>query len=122
MSRANKIGKYKSKLEERFAKLFPEAQYEVEKLKYIDVKSYTPDFKIGSIFWETKGYFDAEDRRKHLLIQEQYPEVQVILVFENPKKKIHPKSKTTYGEWCDRHAIAWYSIKELETEGEVIEN
>lgn len=107
--------KYKSKLEERFAKLFPEAEYEKDKFGYELQFKYTPDWKIREgVYAETKGYFDGEDRRKHLALRDQHPEVKIIFVFENPNKKIHTKSSTTYAEWCDKHNFEWKSIKQLE--------
>ena len=66
------------------------------------IARYTPDFTLPSgIVIETKGIFDAADRKKHLLIREQFPEVDIRFVFSNPNARIGKKSVTTYAHWCD---------------------
>lgn len=41
--------------------------YEKHKIPYIGKPhKYTPDFKIGNVYIETKGRFLAKDRAKHL--------------------------------------------------------
>jgi len=56
---------------------------------------------------ETKGRWVAEDRKKHLLIKKQHPELDIRIVFMSGKTKIRKGSKTTYGDWCDKHQIPW---------------
>jgi len=82
----------------------------VTRLKYIPVpKHYTPDFiltgKNKKIYIETKGRFLAKDRTKHLLVQSQYPELDLRFVFTNPNAKLYKGSKTTYGEWCIKYGF-----------------
>ena len=79
---------------------------------------YTPDFriKVNGALWETKGRFQTSDRKKHLLIKEQHPEIKIKFIFSNSRNKIGKKSKTTYAKWCelkgfDYHCI--YSTKKL---------
>ena len=102
---------YRSGLEEKVAAELKaagvEAPYEAFKLKYlVPVKhaTYTWDFTIlhNGILVETKGRFVTADRKKHLLIQEQFPDLDIRFVFSNPRQKIGKKSETTYGMWCDR--------------------
>ena len=105
---------YRSGLEERIASQLKASgvaySYEKERLKYIPVpKHYTPDFiligKNKKIYIETKGRFLAKDRTKHLLVQSQYPELDLRFVFTNPNAKLYKGSKTTYGEWCIKHGF-----------------
>lgn len=105
--------KYKSKLEQRTADLLPSfATYETTELPFIKEHKYYPDFTLCDTFYvESKGYFDAEDRAKHLLIKEQYPGLKVAFVFENSKNKLNRKSKVTYADWCDKHGFLWTDIK-----------
>ena len=43
---------------------------------------YKPDFVLNNgIIIEAKGWFKARDRVKHLLIQEQYPELDIRFCF-----------------------------------------
>ncbi|WP_390577006.1 endonuclease I [Megasphaera massiliensis] len=70
--------------------------------------SYTPDFVLSNgIVIEAKGLFEREDRQKHLLIKEQYPNLDLRFVFQNPKLKLYKGSKTTYGDWADKHGFLW---------------
>lgn len=89
--------------------------YENVKIKYVQpskVRTYTPDFVLpNGIIIETKGRFTTADRQKHLMILEQYPELDIRFVFSNPNQKINKGSKTSYGMWCERHGFKY--AKEL---------
>lgn len=75
--------------------------------------TYTPDFvlKKNGIIIEAKGQFDSADRKKHLLIREQFPEYDIRFVFYNAKTKIGKASSTTYADWCDRKGFLWAEKK-----------
>lgn len=80
-------------------------QYEPGPVPYQvrESRKYTPDFVLpNGIVVETKGRFVTADRKKHLLIQAQYPGLEVRFVFSNPNARISKQSKTTYADWC-RH-------------------
>jgi hypothetical protein len=116
---AQKYG-FKSGLEENISKQIEgkgiEVQYESEKVAYTIPASehtYNPDFKLpNGIRVETKGRFVIADRKKHLLVKEQNPNLDIRFVFSNSKNKINKKSKTTYGDWCDKHGFK-YADKEI---------
>jgi hypothetical protein len=119
--RALKAG-YRSGLEENVAtqlkKLGVTAEYETTKIKYRveEDRSYTPDFVLpNGIIIETKGRFVAADRKKHLLIKKQHPELDIRFVFSNSKTKLSKSSKTTYGAWCTKHGYL-YADKEVPLE------
>ena len=85
--------------------------YEDTVINYIKPETshkYTIDFTLpNGILVETKGRWVIEDRKKHLLIKQQYPELDIRIVFQSAKTKIRKGSKTTYGDWCDKHGIIW---------------
>ena len=116
---AKKYG-FKSGLEENISKQIEgkgiAVEYETEKVEYIIPASshtYNPDFKLpNGIRVETKGRFVLADRKKHLLVKEQNPNLDIRFVFSNSKNKINKKSKTTYGDWCDKHGFK-YADKEI---------
>lgn len=61
----------------------------------------------NGIIIEAKGLFDVKDRQKHLFIKEQYPDLDIRFVFQNPKNKLYSGSKTTYADWCDKYGFKW---------------
>lgn len=97
-----------------------EYAYEQFKLRYekpATYHTYTPDFVLfaNGIIVETKGRFVTEDRKKHLLIKAQYPDLDIRFVFSNPNARISKKSKTTYAMWCEKHGFL-YSKGEIPQE------
>lgn len=85
-------------------------EYESERIPYIPKKrTYTPDFiikgEVSKMYIETKGRFLGSDRAKHLLIKEQYPQLDIRFVFTNPNQKLYKGAETTYGEWCEKHGF-----------------
>lgn len=68
--------------------------------------NYTPDFVLGNgIIIEAKGLWEADDRKKHLLLREQYPELDIRFVFSSSRTKIYKGSPTSYAEYCEKHGI-----------------
>ena len=116
---AKKYG-FKSGLEENISQQIEgkgiEVKYESEEVSYIIPASehtYHPDFRLpNGIRVETKGRFVLADRKKHLLVKEQNPQLDIRFVFSNSKNKINKKSKTTYGMWCEKHGFK-YADKEI---------
>ena len=106
---------YRSGLEEKVSKQLQElgVEYEYEKFKIAysvnEIRKYTPDFKILSngIIVETKGRFLPADRKKHLLVKEQHPELDIRFVFSNSNAKLQKKSPTSYANWCDKNGFKW---------------
>ena len=110
--------KFRSKLEERVATLLEQLgisyEYETEKLSYTIEHTYTPDFVLPNyVYLETKGYWDAADRRKVLAVKRDNPEVDLRMVFQSPYNTISKKSKTTYAKWCEKHDIPWTAYHEI---------
>tara|TARA_R100000781_G_scaffold19_2_gene33 strand:+ start:56 stop:427 length:372 start_codon:yes stop_codon:yes gene_type:complete len=113
-----KTSKFRSGLEEQVAKLLEglgvSYEYESTKVPYTIQHNYTPDFMLPNhVYLETKGYWDAADRRKVLAVKRDNPDIDLRMVFQAPFNKITKKSKTTYAMWCDRHEIPWASYHNI---------
>ncbi len=105
---------HRSGLEDRIAieiRQIEPVSYEKYSLSYIIPESehtYTPDFVLSNgIIIEAKGLFEAEDRKKHLLIKKQYPHLDIRFVFSNTANRIYKGSKTTYAAWCEKHGFKY---------------
>ena len=85
-------------------------EYEKDTLPYEwrEDKKYTPDFFLpNGVVLEVKGRFMAEDRKKHLFIKSQYPDLDIRFVFDNPYRKLYKGGKMTYADWCNKHDFRW---------------
>lgn len=106
---------YRSGLEEEIDSSLKQiginGEYEQHKIEYTAPATqhkYTPDFKLpNGIFIETKGRFVTADRKKHLLIKEQHPELDIRFLFQNANNRLSKKSKTTYAMWCIKHGFQY---------------
>lgn len=106
---------YRSGLEDKIAEQLErsgiEIQYEAKKIKYVvpaSTHTYTPDWVLPNhIIVESKGLFSVEDRKKHLLIKKQYPDLDIRFVFSSSKTKIRKGSKTSYADWCKKYGFKY---------------
>ena len=111
---ARKYG-YRSGLELKTAKyldnLLIKYKYEKVKIEWEDLtyRTYTPDFVLyNGIIIETKGMFTAADRKKHLAIKKQHPQLDIRFVFENSNRRLRKGAKTRYYQWCNRYDFDYY--------------
>ena len=108
-----RVGNYRSGLEEknmaRLESMGVKAKYESFSIPYVIPASnhkYTPDALLpNGIIVEFKGLFEAEDRKKHLLIREQFQDLDIRIVFSSSRTKLYKGSNTSYGEWAEKHGI-----------------
>jgi hypothetical protein len=106
---------YRSGLEDKIASQIQDAghtlRYETRKIDYTvpaKQRKYTPDFILDNgVIVESKGMFVADDRAKHLLIKEQYPDADVRFVFSNSRAKLYKGSKSTYASWCEKNGFKY---------------
>lgn len=109
---------FRSGLEKNIAAQLEEegVTFEFEKHKFeYDVPArkakYTPDFKVGSMFIESKGAFGrgpgrfsggdpAKERQKLILIKQQHPNLDLRIVFQRASTRIYKGSPTTYAAWA----------------------
>ena len=105
-------------------------EYESYILPYVKPETthkYNPDFVLpNGIIVETKGLLDIDDRKKHVLIQEQYPNLDIRFVFSRSAQKIRKGSKTSYADWCKKNGFkyadklipsSWFNEKPKSLEG-----
>lgn len=83
-------------------------QFRIPYLVPEHLRHYTPDFELANgIIVETKGIFDTTDRAKHLLVKNQWPELDIRFVFSRAAAKINPGSKTSLGDWATAFGYRW---------------
>lgn len=104
--------RFKSKFEKTISDMLGnKVLYEPDTIKYTVPESYhkyRPDFKLApNVYIETKGKLVASDRRKHLLVKEQHPEIKICFLFQNAQNKLRKGSPTTYSMWCDKNGLSW---------------
>ena len=103
--------KYRSGFEERVAKELDNKAipylYEAETFEYTLRSRYKPDlFLMNGIVLELKGFWKPSDRRKHVAMKEQHPDLDLRIVFQK-NQLLSRNSKSTYGDFCDKHGIPW---------------
>jgi hypothetical protein len=106
---------YRSGLEEavsaQLASEGVDASYESFKIPYTvpeTLHKYTPDYDLpNGIVIETKGRFMAADRKKHVLVKKQHPDLDIRFVFSNPNAKLRKGSPTTYATWCEKNGFLY---------------
>ena len=111
---------FRSGLEEKVAEFLTSkgVKFTFETLKVPYVKpetkhTYTPDFILDNgIIIETKGRWLLDDRKKHLLIRKQRPDLDIRILFQNANAKISKGSKTSYADFCEKHGIP-YAHREI---------
>ena len=106
------IGKMEARIVEELYNEGVVFEYEIKKIKYQKPtpkeSTYTPDIVLSNgIIVEVKGYFDAEDRSKHLLIKKLHPDLDIRFVFDKADKKLSKASVTTYGMWATKNGFKW---------------
>ena len=111
---ARKYG-YRSGLEKTICDKLTENKvnyaYETIKIEWEDLayRTYTPDVILDNgIICEIKGLFTAAERRKHLMVKQQHPELDIRFVFENSRRKLRKGAKSTYAEWCIKKGFRYY--------------
>ena len=85
-------------------------KYEAIKIEWEDLmyRTYTPDFILqNGIIVEVKGRFTSDDRRKHVAIKQQHPNLDIRFVFENSRRKLSKGAKSTYATWCERNKFLY---------------
>ena len=114
---------YRSGLEEKMATQLEShgvpsvfEQYEVKYEIPASMHTYTPDFVLpNGIVIEGKGIFDSDDRKKHTLIRQQHPQLDIRFVFSNANAKLYKGSPTSYAAWCIKNGFK-YSTKVIPIE------
>ena len=98
------ISVYLTELKQRY-------KYEALKIEWEDLtyRTYTPDFILSNgIIIETKGRFLTADRKKHIAIKKQHPDLDIRFVFTNSRSKLQKGAKSSYGQWCIKYGFRYY--------------
>ena len=111
---------FRSGLEEKVAEFLTsngvKFTFETLKVPYVKPETkhiYTPDFILDNgIIIETKGRWLLDDRKKHILIRKQRPDLDIRILFQNANAKIRKGSKTSYANFCEKHGIH-YAHREI---------
>lgn len=88
-------------------------EYEAHALPYQIEHEYTPDFKIGDMYIEAKGYFRQDAQRKMRKVKEQHPDLDIRFVFQKINstvqgaKRRKDGTKMTCGEWADKQGFPY---------------
>lgn len=85
-------------------------QYETEKFPYVLHRKYTPDFRVGDVYVEVKGWWPSAERAKFLSVIFSNPDLPIFVALQRPLLTLSKQSKTTYAQWCSKHGIAWCPI------------
>lgn len=95
-----------------------EVEYETDSIPFVTApqkRRYIPDWKLrDKVYVETKGRFTAADRKKMLYVTEQHPDIKIYMLFQR-NNTISKTSRTTYGDWCDKHGIEWAVFQDTDT-------
>jgi hypothetical protein len=108
--------RYRNKLEVSVGEQLTAAgisfDYEGAKVPFVvpqRTAKYLPDFRVGNIIIESKGWFGrgAKERQKLVFVRESNPELDIRIVFSDANKRIYKNSPTTYAKWADDHGFQW---------------
>lgn len=86
--------------------------YESEKLPYVLVRNYIPDWTLKGpdgrvVRVEYKGHFDAASRSKMAAVRKVNPEMDIRFIFSDATKKVYKGRPMTYGDWADKYGFVW---------------
>ena len=120
---AVQVASYRSGLEEKLAEQIEQAgqtvRHETLKLAFVEPakkRSYLPDLILDNgIVLEAKGLWVTEDRKKHLYVKEQHPDIDLRFIFCRSATKIAKRSPTSYGKWAADHGFL-FADKEIPEE------
>ena len=85
-------------------------EYEKESFPYVLHRKYKPDFKIGDVHIEVKGWWQSSDRQKFLSVVINNPDLKIFVALQRPHQTLNKKSKTSYAQWATKNGIAWCPI------------
>lgn len=95
---------------------YPIMEFESEKLKYILIKNYLPDFVLTrkngkKTYIEVKGYLRPSDRTKMKAVKLLDPTLDIRFVFARDNK-INKNSRTRYSDWARKNGFP-YAVGEI---------
>lgn len=101
--------KFEASVNEALASLVPDAKYEAVRLPFrVELtQTYKPDWVLPTqaIVLEAKGRFTKADRDKMLRVKQQYPNLDIRMVFQRLSQKV--TNKMTVIDWCEAHGFPY---------------
>ena len=111
----------RSGFEEQVARILePEGfAYEATKHTYVIPHVYKPDFVLGDILVEVKGWFRPGDRQKYKAVREGikedlFDDWELVFLLQYPNKKVQKGAQLTMSGWCEKEGIKWFSMDNIE--------
>lgn len=91
-------------------------EYEPYKMSYSIPRTYTPDFCLGQIVVECKGFFREGDTQKYRAIRDQCDRegTTFVMVLMNPLKQVRRGSHLTMSGWCEKNNIPWFDLETID--------
>ena len=113
-NRTRKQKDHRSKLEDEVEQALLDRglspQYEPDKFEYTLHRKYCPDFKVGDVYIEVKGWWPSSERMKFLSVIRNNPELKIFVALQRPNQRLNKQSKTTLAQWCQKQGIKWSPI------------
>ena len=109
------IKKKRSGFEERMGEVLERDGflYEPYSIPYTISHKYTPDFTLGNVLVECKGWFRPGDRQKYKAIRDSLSEdMEFIFLLQSPLKKLSKGAELTMAGWCNKENLNWFSCPE----------
>ncbi len=83
-------------------------KYEPCKIPYTYIANYTPDFVIGDIYIEVKGYFKPADRKKMRAVKNSHPDLDIRLWFMQDNYLSNKTKANRYSDWADKNGFPYH--------------
>ena len=84
--------------------------YEPYSLRYTIDHQYTPDFVLGNLLVEAKGWFRPGDRQKYKAIRDSLKDnYELVFLLQSPLKKVSKGAQLTMSGWCEKEGLEWFS-------------
>ena len=72
-------------------------KYEPDKFDYTLHRRYCPDFKIGDVYIEVKGWWPSSERMKFLSVIRNNPELRIFVALQRPNQRLSKQSEDNAG-------------------------
>ena len=86
--------------------------YEPFKVPYVTSGTYTPDWAMGDVLVEAKGWFRPGDIKKYKAINDSIVAqglYELVFLLQYPNKPVRKGAQLTMAGWCNKHKISWFS-------------
>jgi len=74
-------------------------EYEPDSFTLESGRTYTPDFKVGDLYYEVKGWWTPRAKEKFAEFRVQYPEVKIEIVDESAYNDLCGRYSSTIQHW-----------------------